>query len=379
MVHSRVFHLAIILLILQSTISNSVTQPVIKDGRYYNAEHDTYEHINLFKAIKFMLLNTLSPSKWQKRLQALVGAKSEMPVFSSHMPEPIQDTIMSQLDPHITWIGHASFLIQVGGYNILTDPIFGDVKAGPLTLVKRAIKPGIKLEELPQIDYILISHNHSDHLDTDCLTALAKRNKRTVVLVPKGNKDLIVSMGFDPEYVFECMWGETFDLPILSENISFTFLPAWHWSIRFSMSSYRASLWGSWMITHQQHDHGNERKETNIFFAGDTAYGQHFKEIAQQFPSIDVALMPIAPTEKDGHEGNNKNGEYHVDAHEALQAFDDLNAQLFVPMHYGTFNWGPTHLQYPLDHLINAWDVKKEQLKDKQLLVAQCGKQYPLK
>ena len=110
-----------------------------------------------------------------------------------------------------------------------------------------------------------------------------------------------------------------------------------------------------------------------IYFAGDTAYGKHFKEIAQEFPSIDLALMPIGPT----CDGENLHKHSHVDAKEALDAFIDLGAHCFVPMHYATFG-GHDHFKNPVEKLPAYWQEKQDVLKNKNLLFARCGQEYKI-
>jgi L-ascorbate metabolism protein UlaG (beta-lactamase superfamily) len=227
------------------------------------------------------------------------------------------------------------------------------------------MKPGIKFKDLPAIDAIVISHNHSDHTDTKTLTKLAKKYD-PVVYVPEGNKQLFESMGFSS--VIEKTWWEKECLVAKdgTRNVCITCLPAYHWSIRFSLGSYRKSLWSGWMISANDH---------HIYFAGDTAYGKHFKQIAHEFPHITVALMPIAPTCK----GENTHKEMHIDAPEAVDAFIDLGRpDYFLPIHYVTFFKGPETTTYPIARLQQSWDEQRDALGSSRLLFAQCGKPYGL-
>lgn len=237
------------------------------------------------------------------------------------------DTLLH--NPHIFWIGHATFLIQINGVNILTDPVFGDLSF----LFRRMLPPGIALDQLPKIDYVLLSHNHRDHMDTTSLIALKKKNPDLHCLVPHGDKNWFDRKGFKNVSEFG-WWDEK-----LTSAIRFVFLPAAHWSRR-GFFDRNKSLWGSWLIE------AGER----IYFAGDTAYGIHFAEIAKEFNPIDIALMPIGPCEP-----NDWMKKTHVSGDGSLQAFHDLQASHFVPMHWGTFPLGIDQFDDPIKRLQSGW------------------------
>lgn len=255
-------------------------------------------------------------------------------------PEPL---VARSASLQITWIGHATFLIQVEGFNILTDPVFGSITP----FYPRNVEPGILLDRLPPIDLLLISHNHWDHMHRPTLLKLRNRFERwgTTILIPDGDERWFKRWGFKD--VHPLTWGATHTIFTAERELRATFLPTRHWS-RHGFFDLNKSLWGSWMIsTDYQH----------IYFAGDSAYGDHFKQIAEHFHDIDVALLPIAPCEP--HEWLAAS---HLNAEQAVQAFADLKARLFIPMHWGTFNFGCDVPLAPVQRLQKSWAISPERL-----------------
>lgn len=254
-------------------------------------------------------------------------------------------------EPKITWIGHSTFLIQIAGKNILTDPIFGS-----LSFIFRRIVPSVvKIKDLPPIDYILISHNHLDHMDRPSLQEIKKRFPKVKVLVPMGDKKWFDTHDFD--HVSEHVWWDEINDPVITD-LKFTFLPANHWSQR-TLFDKNKSLWGSWMI---------QVANFKIYFAGDTSWGNHFEQIGQEFPDIDIACMPIAPGEP-----RSWMKETHINAHEAVRAFIKLRAQTFVPMHWGTFHLGFDDFYTPITLLKQSWQEFQDELKHKDLKIVKFG------
>lgn len=247
----------------------------------------------------------------------------------------------------LTWIGHSTFLIQTQGISILTDPIFGH-----LPLFRRQLPPGMSLGQLPPIDYILLSHNHRDHMDESALRFFKKHH--TNFLVPHGDKAWFDKRKFTN--VFEYTWWEQKIVTHYGKTITFTFLPALHWSQR-GVFDYNNSLWGSWMI---------EIDGLCIYFAGDTAYSPHFEAIAKEFADISIALMPIGPCEP-----RRWMSHAHVSAEEAGQAFLDLKAKHFIPMHWGTFGFGTDTHQAPIERITQWWH--QQNFQDKKLTIFKVG------
>jgi L-ascorbate metabolism protein UlaG (beta-lactamase superfamily) len=319
-------------------------KPFIKNGRYYNHANDSIKTriIELFQSIFYIACHRLT-SKGSMR--ATLGHSN---VEHEWRVEP-NIPIRSQ-EPLITWLGHATFLIQVDGINILTDPVFGEISR----IAPRIIKAPLSVDKLPPIDVVLISHNHKDHTDQASLIALTKHKPH--VFAPLGNKQWLVDYGFSR--VTECTW---WDAPIFNSRFSsvkLSFLPASHWTSR-GLFDVNRTLWGSWMVQAKGH---------TIYFAGDTAYSEHFKVIGDAFERIDVALLPIGPINP-----RHLMKLAHVSAEESVQALLDLKAHHFIPMHWGTFMFGTDAFLDPIHALYKAWDVSRAALHHQTLHVVKFG------
>jgi L-ascorbate metabolism protein UlaG (beta-lactamase superfamily) len=261
-------------------------------------------------------------------------------------------------DVMISWIGHATFLLHVAGKTILTDPVFGSISY--FFTFQRLTPPGIALENLPPIDVVLISHNHPDHMDEVTLQAL-KKAYNPLFLVPKGDKFWFTRRGF--KRVEECMWWDKYPL---SRQINITFLPAIHWSRR-GLFDHNRSLWGGWMIEAQVPE------TRTIYFAGDTAYGTHFRAIADSYPSIDAALLPISPAEPRALMHCS-----HLNPEEAGKAFLDLSARCMIPMHWGAFRLGTEPALEPIHRLIAWWQAHQHRMENKHLSCLKMGESLVL-
>lgn len=221
----------------------------------------------------------------------------------------------------LTWLGHASFLIRIGGLTILTDPFLSDY-ASPVPGLgpKRYVPPGVPLEALPNIDAIVVSHNHYDHLDAGSVEkiSLKVRGKATAV-VPRGLRSFFERRGFSD--VRELEWGEGTFLRKTSSSISLSCLPCIHFSGR-SPFDRNATLWASWSIA---------SPSLKVFFAGDTGYGPVFAGIGARHGPFDVALLPIG-----AYEPASIMRPVHLNPEQAVAAGVDLRAVTLVAMHWGT-------------------------------------------
>lgn len=232
----------------------------------------------------------------------------------------------------ITWVGHSSFLIQMGGRSILTDPVWSKKAGiGPFGPTRMA-PPGLRLIDLPPIDLTLISHNHYDHLDRDTIRWLGDR---PMYLVPSRLGGWFQKLGCTK--VHECEWWESVD----ALGLHFDFVAAQHWSRRTPWDT-NLTLWGGWMLSDGAH---------TLYFAGDSAYFSGFKEIGQRYSGIDVAFLPIGAYKPAWFMQS-----AHVNPEEAGQAFLDVGARVIIPMHWGTFKLSTERTDEPPKRLAAWWD-----------------------
>ena len=220
-------------------------------------------------------------------------------------------------DNYGVWVGHSTFLIKKNGITILTDPVFSD-RASPFKNIgpKRLIPPAIPLKQLPEIDFITISHNHYDHLDIRSLKDLYLLNSNTIFLVPAGDKKLLERQKIENVYEYE--WWEGY----LSDELKITFTPVQHWSKR-GLFDRNKSLWGGWYF---------EFNDFSIFHAGDTGYSEDFKSTRMKLGSPKYAFIPIGAYDPEWFMA-----ESHVNPEDAVQIMLDLGAESSFGMHWATF------------------------------------------
>lgn len=236
----------------------------------------------------------------------------------------------------ITFVNHATMLIQTEGCNILTDPVWADV-AGVFDLVgaKRMRPAGVPFEKLPQIDLILLSHNHYDHLDIGTMKRLAERFKPTII-VPLGNKAYLEKNGI--ENVQEYDWWQQTLFVHKGKTFHIHCVPAQHFSGR-GVSDRNKSLWCGFVV--QSAQTGEE-----LYFAGDSGYGAHFKRIGEKFTNIVCAMIPIGAFRPRWFMSP-----VHIGPEEAVKVHLDIQAKQSLAMHFGTFPLADDGEQEPIDEL----------------------------
>lgn len=260
-------------------------------------------------------LDERKPSSWIKRIFTLARETKfiyhGLKQYKKHGISNPSSLIDDNTKEGIWWIGHATFLIKLGGTVIMTDPVFNS-----LPFVNRLVAPAIKIDDVPHVDVVLISHNHWDHFSLQSLKLLHARNNNILICVPQGDGRHLKKYKFN---FLEWEWWQT----KIVNSLKFNFLPAKHWS-QSGLLDRNKSLWGSWLVEGPQ----------NIYFAGDSSYDTHFKEISYHY-KIDQALLPIGPCEP-----REVMCHSHMSPEEALTAFFDLQAETMIPMHWGTFSFG---------------------------------------
>ncbi len=317
---------------------------VIKKGKRF--------YFDVYHRPESLLFRTL-PSTFGSLVRRVFRRNTSVAMSEWHQQTvPLRQSV----EPIITWVGHATFLIQVQGFNILVDPIWGS----PSWVHPRIMPPGIPFASLPAIDAVLLSHNHRDHMDTHTLVALKKQNPSMKFLVPLGDKKWFDKRSINN--VIECDWEDTVTLTNAFGYIQCTFVPGHHWSQRFLFDK-NCSLWGGWVL---------QAGDFYLYFAGDTAYAQHcFERIAYLFPRLTVALLPIAPGEPREWMRHT-----HLNAREAGNAFLLLGAQIFVPMHWGTFGFGYESCIEPIHQLAQWQAAHADILTGKTIQILKVGEQF---
>lgn len=214
----------------------------------------------------------------------------------------------------VIWFGHSTFLLNLDGKIILVDPVFSGTASPVSFMIKRYQKPVLSLSELPKIDYLVISHDHYDHLDMESIQFF--KGSKTKFLTPLGVGSHLIGWGIESSMITELDWWQSQKI----ENIEFIATPAQHFSGRDGIHD-NSTLWASWVIKTPLH---------NIYFSGDSGYDTHFKEIGDKYGPFDLAFM-------ENGQYNEKWKDVHLLPEESLKAYADLRAKRYFPVHWGMF------------------------------------------
>ena len=253
--------------------------------------------------------------------------------FTGTPPGPRPPDRASEGKLRVTFVNHSTVLVQMDGLNILTDPIWSD-RVSPVSWAgpRRHRPPGIRFEDLPPIDAVLVSHNHYDHMDVPTLRRLGASGRRGPrVFAGLGNAAFLARHGVAGAKDLD--WWESVTL---AAGVTLTAVPARHFSSRSPFDRDR-TLWCGWVVT---------GPSGSFYFAGDTGWGSHFQMIRDRFPDLRLALLPIG-----AYRPRWFMSQAHIDPEEALRAQEVLGAAVAIAIHFGTFAQADDGESEPLDAL----------------------------
>ena len=314
----------------------------IKQSPQYNTQKEMFvnRRTNLVEEMR----NNFS---YWKLINAYIFGKQER-VPQKKLPEVSPDIakFLQKKDTlSFIWFGHSTFIVNFGGKVILFDPVFSDYASPIQFFVKRFQDPVLKLKELPEIDYILISHDHYDHLDME--TIKFYKGKKTIFITPLGVISHLKGWGIPENRLIELDWWQSISLG----DIEVICTPAQHFSGRTGTNSNK-TLWGSYVV---------RNKSNSLYFSGDSGYDTHFRDIGNKYGPFDVTFI--------------ENGQYnpmwkevHVLPEETAQAFLDLKGKRLVPVHWGMFSLSLHDWYEPIEEL-----EKYSKLKNIDLYTPKIG------
>ena len=275
-------------------------------------------------------------SKWQRQTNPQKAEKKSS--TWRLQPSRNQDWLTDNQDC-IVWLGHSTFFFRLNGVTLLTDPVF----ESPSILMKRYVDFPLDPTLLQGLDFVLLSHDHRDHLDKSSLQLLAKQNPNVKYLT--GLKmETLVQQFTGSKHIQTAGWYQQYEIG--DAPIEIYFLPARHWSRR-GLFDTNQRLWGAFVL---------KTTNTTIYFSGDTGYGSHLREAGAIFLGIDYAIIGIGAYKPEWFMSP-----AHISPTDAAKAFNEMNAKHLIPMHYGTFDLSDEPLSEPpaiLRHLEKEGKIK---------------------
>lgn len=309
-------------------------KPSKEDEKYYKkAANYNYDEKKFFNEKDYSLM---ANSKESNNFISNKNTTTENKI-KAEKPNLISNLMID--DFNITWLGHSTILMQMHGMNILIDPIFSEY-ASPVQFVgpKRFAEIPIKIEDLPEIDIVMISHDHYDHLDYNSIIELKDKTKQFIV--PLGVENHLERWGVESEKITAMAWWEE----ITVNNLQIGCTPGRHNSFRIPTNRF-ATLWCSWVFIDEYN---------KVFFTGDTGFDKHFSEIYDKYGSFDLALLEC--------------GQYdvmwkssHMTPEESVEAGKILNASVLLPIHWGTFSISNHGWDDPIIRFVKK--VEEEKIK----------------
>src|SRR5579872_4499511 len=290
-----------------------------------------------------MLKPTLTNPVLRKRARAF-GTLVRHSAVTPRTGQAYKPKLITNGELGLTFIGHSTFFVQIGGQNVIIDPNF----ARWLFVLKRLRKPGVRIPDLPPIDVVLITHAHFDHLHRPSLRAIVQHTKRhrgsgPTAVVPEHVFDLVSDLGFRD--VVELNWWRSYR----HRDVTITHVPSRHWGARILRDAHRG--YGGYVLRDGKH---------SVYHAGDTAYFSGFREIGQRLHP-ELVLLPIGAYNPESFRN------VHTNPADATRAFLDLKARWMVPMHYGTFRLSHEPIEEPLQLL--GQEARKAGIEDRVVVL----------
>ena len=327
--------------------------PYFKDGQFFNM----YKSIEEFKIPSKDEDNS---TNWTLRELFAVFLNS-----SKYKPKHKVEIInlnrnsfgkIPDYDLSLYWLGHATTIFEINQKRIIVDPVFGNTAPVPF-VIKRMVRSPIRRNQLPHIDFVLITHNHMDHLERKTIRKLRYAH----FIVPLGVGVALRGWGVKKENITELGWGDKF----VSENIIFNAEPAMHFSQR-SLWDFNKTLWNSYVL---QSIYGKETLNRKIFVAGDGGFGTHIDEIAKKYGKFDLITIEI--------DAWNVRWPYvHMFPREVVEVAKKLQTRYILPVHYGTYPLGAHKYDISINMLLD--EVRHHNMKDK-LLTPKMGEKVVIK
>ena len=278
----------------------------LKKSVNYNLEEEVFENL-----IETSL--DMNFSKLRETLGEFLFSKNTKP--PAPLPSEFENLNARDSTISITWFGHSAVLLEIDGYRLLLDPMLGPAASPVSFFTKRfSYENSIPLEEITDIDAILISHDHYDHLDYPSILKLKKVTKK--FFVPLGVGGHLKRWGVEESAIEELDWWTETSL----DSLKLVFTPARHFSGR-GFSDRNSTLWGSWVI---------KSRSNSIYFSGDSGYGPHFNVIGEKYGPFDLAMMECG-------QYNVKWEAIHLMPEQTIQAGIDIQAKQLIPIHWGAF------------------------------------------
>ena len=278
---------------------------------------------------------------WGTLVDYIKGTPNQKPNTDIQVESLTQTQLKNVTEPSLVWFGHSSFLLNINHKRIFFDPVFSDVPAPHPWLGSKRYnsRPPMSAEQLPEIDAVVISHDHYDHLDYDSVQTMDSKVKQ--YFVPLGVAEHLISWCVDKNKIREFDWWQKTEIG----ELTLTFTPARHFSGR-RLTNQNQTLWGGWFI---------KNDTFSLFYSGDTGYGPHFSEIKDKLGSPDIALLECG-------QYNKAWTDIHMMPEETVQAARDLDAKTMMPVHWGAFTLALHSWTDPIERAIKAASQQQQNL-----------------